>query len=93
MIAQRTKTLFLWVPTFVLLITVVIVLLLITTNNSQRINRLEDAQNPTVITFTFNQPSGRFRVLCNADHDVPNVYICATTRVGPPSSPSPRPTR
>lgn len=90
MIAQKTKTLLLWVPTTVLLIATLVVVLTLVLDSRQRIANLEDGQNPSVITFTFNQPTGRFRIVCNEDTVVPNFYNCASIRIGPANrTPSP----
>lgn len=88
MIAQRAKTLILWLPTLALLIATFIIILTLVVDSRQRIADLENHQNPVVITFTFNQPQGRFRIVCNADSSTPNIYSCRTIRIGGPS-PSP----
>lgn len=89
MIAQRTKTLILWVPTAALLIATFVVILSLVLDSRHRIANLEDGVNPTVITFMFNQPSGRFRIVCNQDRSVPNIYSCTTIRIEPTPTPTP----
>lgn len=90
MIAQRTKQLFLWIPTLTLVITTIIVVLLLVVDSRQRIANLEDGQSPSVITFTFNNSQGRFRIVCKEDPNSANTYVCTTI---PINRPTPSPTR
>lgn len=82
------KVLALWVPTIALVVTAIFVILYLVTNNSQRLSDLENSQNQQVITFTFNQGAARFRIVCREDNPTSNIYVCATTRIGPTPTPS-----
>lgn len=88
----RARTLALWIPTIALIVTAMVVALIVVTSNSNRISKLEQQNNPAVITFTFNQGAARFRIVCNEDKSSPNIYICATVRLGQPT-PTPSPSR
>jgi hypothetical protein len=81
----------LWLPATIMAIAAVVVLLILTTNNNQRIHKLEDSNNQSTITFTFNQGAARFRILCKEDPNNPTVYICTTIRIGPSPRPSSTP--
>lgn len=87
---MTVKKVILWLPVVILVLAVIAVTLLLVTSNTNRIAKLEQAKDPNVITFTFNQNSERFRIVCNQT-DNSDIYVCTTIRLNP--TPTPTPTR
>lgn len=92
MILNRTRKIILWLPAAILVAASIVVTLILVTNNTDRIAKLEKAQDTSTITFTFNQGAQRFRIICKEDAGSADLYICATIRLSNGPTPTPTPT-